>query len=145
MNAEQAARVSHDMGLLAEACALTVKGSTITEKSIQRRLRVGFAKAGRLMHLMEDIGVVGPYCGLLPRDVLVAAEDLPRILDIIRGAGGGGGDDDNVVQLGRKGKAALGGGAGGSGGEDDYDPLDSTRIASVVSATESGNAADVAE
>src|SRR4051794_36636582 len=81
--------------LLPEAIATVVQMGTASTSMLQRRLRVGYTRAGRLIDMMERRGVISGYEGSKARQVLISEGDLPRVLEALGDAALAGADSDS--------------------------------------------------
>jgi len=95
--AEEDAAGGHDPDeddLLGDAVRLVVSTQTASVSMLQRRLRVGYTRAGRLIDMLERRGVISGYEGSKPRQVLVTEGELGRLMERVEGSPGGGGEPE---------------------------------------------------
>jgi len=85
--------------LLGDAIQLVAEMGTASTSMLQRRLRLGYTRAGRLIDMLERRGIISGYEGSKPRQVLIGEADLPRVLASLEGSGGAPSETPVDVEL----------------------------------------------
>jgi S-DNA-T family DNA segregation ATPase FtsK/SpoIIIE len=70
--------------LLADAAQLVIETGSASVSMLQRRLRVGYTRAGRLIDMLERRGIVGPWEGSKPRQILIEPDEAEHVLAVLR-------------------------------------------------------------
>ena len=87
-----------DDPLLEDAIRLVAEMQTASTSMLQRRMRLGYTRAGRLVDMLERRGVISGYEGSKPRQVLISEADLPRVLSNLAVAGRLGSGSSTVLE-----------------------------------------------
>jgi DNA segregation ATPase FtsK/SpoIIIE, S-DNA-T family len=82
--------------LLSDAIRLVAEMQTASTSMLQRRLRLGYTRAGRLIDMLERRGVISGYEGSKPRQVLIGEGDVPRVLAALGGPAGSEAEDQSA-------------------------------------------------
>ena len=88
VEASEGPAAAEDDDLFPQAVRVVLEAGQASVSLIQRRLRVGYTRAGRLIDMLERRGVISGYEGSKPRQVLVSEADVPRVLAALEQRGG---------------------------------------------------------
>ena len=75
---------------------LVIETGSASVSMLQRRLRVGYTRAGRLIDMLERRGIVGPWEGSKPRQILVESDDVEQVMAALKAEGRGADEEDDI-------------------------------------------------